>query len=606
MPRRTPTRLVAGAGLLALTTVLIGTASASSPTTSSATPSSTAGADVTVTWTGTLPGGANSSSDCTLATSDALNDHHTVAISVPTRFYDKHNVSATFTITPSTPAVDDVIESVVLPGGGSQSADNGGFGSAETIGLSNPVAGTYDVVGCTFAGGPQPYTGTLVLHTLGAGDTVAAGGTAPGVKAPTYGNYVAPGALASDAGEPSIGTNWKTGAAFLVAGLQTDKITFDSTGNASWSDVSATQTSLTSLDPIGASDSKNGRFLVSQLSGFDSLSAFTDDDGQSYTSSQGGGIPSGVDHQTVGFGPYPKGGLVGPVTSFPNAAYYCSQELVTAFCARSDTGGLTFGAGVPIYTTECGGLHGHVRVAPDGTVYVPNKACGAHQGVSVSTDAGQTWTVRTNPYSSPGDSDPSVASGSDGTTYFGYSNGDGKAEISVTQDQGKTFSRPVDVGAALGIKNMAFPEVIAGDGDRAAFAFLGTTTPGSSQDPDFGKDASKTSYVGGEYHLYIATTYDRGVHWTTVDATGKDPVQRGKICQGGTVGCGPKDRNLLDFMDIQIDRQGRVLVGWADGCTAGCVGSNLVASNTFSAKGTVTRQSTGLPLFRTPAATGTS
>jgi len=43
---------------------------------------------------------------------------------------------------------------------------------------------------------------------------------------------------------------------------------------------------------------------VSQLFGTTSLSAFTDNDGETYSVSQGGGIASGVDHQTVGGGPF--------------------------------------------------------------------------------------------------------------------------------------------------------------------------------------------------------------------------------------------------------------------------------------------------------------
>ena len=54
----------------------------------------------------------------------------------------------------------------------------------------------------------------------------------------------------------------------------------------------------------------------------------------------------------------------------------------------------------------------------------------------------------------------------------------------------------------------------------------------------------------------------------TTDATPTDPVQRGSICTGGTT-CG-NDRNLLDFIDVTIDEQGRVLVGYADGCTGAC------------------------------------
>src|SRR6202043_2731949 len=78
------------------------------------------------------------------------------------------------------------------------------------------------------------------------------------------------------------------------------------------------------------------------------------------------------------------------------------------FCSRSDDGGLTYGPIVPIYnsvTSKCVGLHGHPKVAPDGTVYVPNKGCGLDTpvlgaglvNVVVSEDAGATWTIRAVP-----------------------------------------------------------------------------------------------------------------------------------------------------------------------------------------------------------------
>ena len=49
--------------------------------------------------------------------------------------------------------------------------------------------------------------------------------------------------------------------------------------------------------------------------------------------------------------------------------------------------------------------------------------------------------------------------------------------------------------------------------------------------------------------------------WPPITATGT-----------GTT-CGD-DRNLLDFIDATVDKQGRVLVGYADGCTGDCVGGN--------------------------------
>ena len=113
----------------------------------------------------------------------------------------------------------------------------------------------------------------------------------------------------------------------------------------------------------------------------------------------------------------------------------------------------------------------------------------------------------------------------------------------------------VDVGAPAGLQNIVFSTVVAGDPDRAAFAFHGTTTEGDSGDmATFPSDA--------EWYLYVAATFDGGRTWNLRNATPNDPTQKGSICDKGTT-CDntPDDRNLLDFMDADIDGQGRVIVG---------------------------------------------
>jgi hypothetical protein len=386
------------------------------------------------------------------------------------------------------------------------------------------------------------------------------------------------------------------------AGLQTFKVGFDastSPAGPTWTDVTAFNQKA-SLDPILFTDPNTGRTFASQLTGQDSLTSFSDSDGTSWTPSQGGGIPSGVDHQTIGGGPYSKNATVQPpttgtVTGYKDAVYYCSQDIATAFCARSDDGGLTFGAGVPLYNlSQCAGIHGHVKVAPDGTVYVPTRSCGGKTGLAVSTDDGVTWTVRTIPGSTNGiGNDPSIGIATDGTIYEGYQAADGHARIAISRDRGATWTTPVDVGAPFGIQGMVFPAVVAGDPNRASFAFLGTPTGGNFQ--GFG-------VFQGIWHLYIATTYDGGNTWATVDATPNDPVQRGSICIGG-LNCGntPNDRNLLDFMDMTIDKQGRILVGYPDGCVDACVTADptkpAIQTNSFTSYATIARQSGGKGLF---------
>jgi hypothetical protein len=439
----------------------------------------------------------------------------------------------------------------------------------------------------------------VALLALAAALPAAGAARRPASPAPSYATYGQHG-MAGDAGEPSIGVSWKSGAVFLQADFETDKVTFRPNGSSTWEDKAPLQTSLISLDPIGFLDSATGRLFASQLTLVGSAMAFSDDDGETWQTSEGAGLPAGVDHQTVGGGPYPAESSAGPMTSYPHAVYYCSQDFATAFCARSDTGGLTFGAGIPIYTlATCDGLHGHVKVAPDGTVYVPNNDCGGTPGIAVSRDAGLTWSLRTVPGVRGGEGDPAVGIGKDGTVYLSFADSSGQPRVAVSRDRGQSWSTPADLGARVGVEDAQFPVAVAGDGDRAAVAFLGTRTEGDAQDADFGKTRNGVEYVGADYHLYISTTYDRGLTWRTVKVTGRDPVQRGRICMGGAA-CSGGDRNLLDFMDVTVDRQGRVLVGWADGCTGTCVGSTLVSANHHTSEGRVTRQSSGTPLFRTP------
>ena len=434
----------------------------------------------------------------------------------------------------------------------------------------------------------------------GSADAASTAGDTPG-----YTTYAAPGSFAdaNNAGEPSIGNSFRSGATMYQASLSTYKVDFDDSvtpAKATWTDVSANaangcpQGSTFSLDPILFTDHETGRTFESQLSGVDSLTCWTDDDGATWNPSEGGGIPSGVDHQTVGGGPRATGDLVPQLGAYPDVVYYCSQDIATAFCASSHDGGTTFGPGVPAWTmADCGGLHGHVKVAPDGTAYVPNKDCGGQAAVVASTDGGVTWAVHPIPGTAASDADPSVGIGHDGTVYAGYVDGaTGKPGVAVSHDHGATWEHVQALGSEFGINNAVFPTAVAGDDDRAAVAFIGTPTAG---------DYQATGTFAGVWHLYVATTYDGGATWSTVDATPGDPVQRGSICTGGTT-CGD-DRNLLDFIDATIDDHGRVLVGFADGCTGACVSDP--AQNTHDAYATIARQDAGRTLFaQYDAATG--
>src|SRR5262249_4004604 len=158
-------------------------------------------------------------------------------------------------------------------------------------------------------------------------------------------------------------------------------------------------------------------------------------------------------------------------------------------------------------------------------------------------DNGQNWAAHVVPGSESSLSDPSVglplnevgkpSPQISSTAYLGYCNGDGLAKVAVSRDQGASWINVFDVGATAGIKNCMFAEMVAGDDNRASMFFLGTTTPGDTQDPKF----------AGVWHAYVATTLDGGNTWGLTDATPNDPVQIGKICMGG-INC-TGGRNLL-------------------------------------------------------------
>lgn len=529
--------------------------------------------NLTVTWTGN-PQPPTASATCSGANNAAC-DNFKLTIVPPSYSFA---VEITAIAGPS----DDYDMEVYGPDG--TLLDNSGAapGQQETVILNNPAAGTYTVSLSNYA---------AVLAYNGQAQIVSAAPPPPPGDpddAVSFSIHTPPTGVGTNSGEPSIGCNWNTDRTMFIAGLETLRLDWNdctSPPRETWTDVSFLTTSIITLDPILFTDSITGRTFASQLSAKCSSMAFTDDDGATWTPSQGCGINAGVDHQTVGGGPFHE-----PLTRdpngllYPHAVYYCSQDVAIAQCARSDDGGVTFGPAVPIYNiSECGGLHGHVKVAPDGTVYVPAKGCNGEQAVSVSEDNGITWEVRRVPGTSAGTWDPAVGISDDGTVYLGMTNG-GHPYAAVSRDQGRTWEDLQDIGTDFGIQNTAFPVAVGGDADRAAIGFLGAPQGGAGG----GQDVNS----GHIWHPYVAVTYDGGDTWTTVNLTPDDPAQRGTICSAGTT-CN-STRNLLDFNDMWVDREGRIMFGYADGCIGSCAKQE---PNSASELATVARQKSGKRLF---------
>ena len=463
-----------------------------------------------------------------------------------------------------------------------------------------------------------PYTPTgetvnvkMELLPGSAGSSTPFGGadpTTPGV--PRYQNYFAPNGTSaqSSEGEFNIGFDPKTGRIMVMNLGPIWRLTppqllspaKPECCEALWEDKSASTTN-TGLDPILWTDQKTGRTFASNSTvGANFVYAYSDNDGDLWV--QAGISPpnGGADHETIGSGPLPVAlsGLSNPVNQ-GEAVYYCSQDIVgPASCQRSDTLGASYGPGVLAYngtTTACGGLHGHLHVARDGTVWLPVNQCAGKQGGALSTDGGTTWKefIVTGSISQTQGADPSVAIDPNSTVYYAYVNNEpvpagapseGHVHVKVSTDRGKTWIRDFDVGASHGIVNAAEVEAVGGSSGRAAVGFLGTNVPGDYQANSF----------PGKWYAFIATTYDGGQTWTTVNATPNDPVQSmtGIWQQGGS----HQDRNLLDFNEITVDSKGRALYGYSDGCvSAGCIAGT--APNDFTGFMRVAHQSGGKGLF---------
>ena len=447
----------------------------------------------------------------------------------------------------------------------------------------------------------------LALAALAAG----APGAAAAGPALTLTNYPAPPNTATDAGEPSIGVDLKTGKVFFQSNVSTYRVDFSKLP-PTWTDVTA-QTATISLDPILFTDNLPdgaARTFSSQLLLACSQMDYSDDDGQSWSPSQGCGIGSFYDHQTVGGGPFSPNGP-GPTGSYPHAIYYCAQfdtdlpvgpvKLAGGRCGLSRDGGQTFGAAVLAYTlAQCPfTLHGHIKVDRGGTAYLPNFDCGGKQTLATTKDNGQTWTLDKVPDSTTQDeSDPHLGIGDRGTLYFGYQGGDGldlgdKGYLGHARSEGARLDR-----RQAGGRDRVGPVRRRRGGARrqerpVPRGLRGGRRPRRLRVPGHDDDGRRPGLglqgrLAPLRRLHLRRRPD-------VDDRRRDAHRPGPARLRLPPGRRQPCRNLLDFNDIGIDAQGRVLVAYADGCTGACV----TDPNDYKDKdtlGTIARQEGGMGL----------
>ena len=533
------------------------------------------------------------------AASVAPCDDYALTVSIPSNDGNAYIV----TVKAQWPRTDTDFDLTVLDSGGmvvGQSATSAdpevvSFGAVprSTTGYTVRVV-PYNVQ--TGSGG-DTYTGTVTLTAVSASPPspppVPNPPASPGT--PRYQSYTPPAGsgLGQNAGEPSIGVNWKTGKVFFQSDVQTLRVTFydqlcSAFSKALWENKSPA-TSVEDSDPILFTDHQTGRTIAGMLlllTGRNE-SSFTDDDGETWTPVQGSSM--GSRHRSR------DNRRRRPLRGPPHEPSVSQRHLLLLPGHRYGALRLEPGRRADLRTggpdLQPDGMHRAARPRqsrPEWGGLRSQRILRRPAGSHLHHRQQRHMDDFAHPRQLPGSSDPSVGIGKAGTLYFGYQATNGHPMAAVGQRSGTTinWSPSHDVGSYFQIENTAFSTVVAGDDDRAAYAFLGSPAPGDFQDPNY----------RGVWHLFVAHTFDGGQSWSTVDATPDDPVQRGCIwMQGGANTC----RNLLDFNDLTVDAQGRVLGAYADGCIGPCAhAANTAYGNSYSALATIARQTGGKRLFR--------
>src|SRR5437762_6667396 len=304
-------------------------------------------------------------------------------------FYVDHKATLTITYTWTSAQPDDMDVFAFSPDGtesGPGSPDDPSTGNGlEILPISNPASGAWTI---------ESHVGITPVPTTAHGVAKLTWQSIPPVTPPTLsGNsphflddspsvhYQSADVLGrQNAAEPSLGTDWKTGAAMYMAGTQVSKITFDAAGHATWKDVTPLKETIVNEDAILFTDharaaaATTNRTFITGLLVATSNADYSDNDGTTWVPATVP-VPHSPDHESVGAGPY---ALPKPASAannpYPNAVYYCSQNTLQspsggAFCGRSDNGGFTYQPRVLVFgpTSTCGSIHGHIKVAPDGT-----------------------------------------------------------------------------------------------------------------------------------------------------------------------------------------------------------------------------------------------
>ncbi len=127
--------------------------------------------------------------------------------------------------------------------------------------------------------------------------------------------------------------------------------------------------------------------------------------------------------------------------------------------------------------------------------------------------------------------------------------------LAVSKDKGETWSRPIRVSRKPGTHTTTFPWLVAGARGRIDIVYYGTSAAGPS--PEEVPETSK-------WKVWMAQSVNALSDRPTFTEVAATPfMHRGSICTSGT-GCDPGTRDLLDFFQVDVDRQGLANIAYTD------------------------------------------
>ena len=275
--------------------------------------------------------------------------------------------------------------------------------------------------------------------------------------------------------------------------------------------------------------------------------SYSDDEGDSWTQTVGGCLV--WDHVGWGSGPATVSDPSYPVVIQRCAITYVATTLASQAtgCQKTLDGGATweppgnpafFGGpdGLPYVPATCNGAAHHVSVDHRGWTWIGRDWCGTGPWIAMSKDEGATWT-QSHVFDGPMSyHDVAVGADSAGNAYAFWIDHDRRPVLSVSKDDGMTWSEPWDI-APPGLTAAGMVNIATGGAGKAGFTYAGEFdgTPGVHAVVAAGYDLDTEHPI---FHSAIANAPD-------------SPINDGD-CNGGTCD------GQADFLDASIGPDGSV------------------------------------------------